>query len=175
MTAAYPGGDALRATLRYDRLGIAAGQWWRLLGAHFVHLDARHLLFNLVGLALLWRLFAHEYRGLRWLAIFLLAMLSVDAGLWWGSPQVAWYVGASGALHGIWSAGAWAQWRRDSLLSALPLAALLLKLGAEQWGGGSVVVSGMPVVVQAHLYGALGGLLLPVWWQLSKSAPARPL
>src|SRR5205814_7294251 len=34
-------GEAGRALLRYDRAALAAGQWWRLLTAHLVHLDIR--------------------------------------------------------------------------------------------------------------------------------------
>jgi rhomboid family GlyGly-CTERM serine protease len=175
MALASAGGEALLAELRYERAALAAGQWWRLIGAHVVHLDLRHLLFNVAGLVLLWMLFAREYRLPQWLAILLCTMLAVDAGLWFGSPHVIWYVGASGALHGLWSAGGWAQWRRAVPVSVLPLLALLLKLVVEQWRGGSVLVGDMQVVLQAHVYGALGGLILPVAWQLAGSRRARPL
>lgn len=175
MALTHPGGETLRAALRYERAGVSEGQWWRLITAHVVHLDLRHLLFNLAGMALLWWLFSREYPPLRWLAILIGSMLAIDAGLWWGSPQVAWYVGASGVLHGLWSAGGWAQWRHGAPLSALPLVALLLKLLAEQWSGGSMVAGGMPVVLQAHAYGAFGGLILPVLWQLRRPGRARPV
>lgn len=172
---AAAGGDTLRATLRYERSALAAGQWWRLFTAHLVHLGARHLLFNLAGLALMWLLFAREYGARRWLAIVLATLLAIDAGLWFGSPQLQWYVGASGVLHGLWSAGGWAQWRRRSFATALPLLALLLKLVVEQWSGASVVVGDLPVVLDAHVYGALGGLLLPMLWELPRMRRARPL
>jgi rhomboid family GlyGly-CTERM serine protease len=175
MTLAQAGGDTLRATLRYERAALATGQAWRLLSAHIVHLGALHLLFNLAGLALLWLLFAREYRAPQWLAILLCTMLAVDAGLWFGSPQVIWYVGASGVLHGLWAAGGWAQWRRAVLPSALPLLALLLKLIIENLRGGSVVLGDLPVVLQAHVYGALGGLILPLMWQVAGLRRARPL
>ncbi len=175
MALAAAGGDSLRAALRYERAAMVAGQWWRLVTAHLVHLDVRHLLFNLAGLLLLWLLFAREYGASRWLAILLCSMLVIDAGLWFGSPRLQWYVGASGFLHGLWAAGGWAQWRRRSLASAVPLLALLLKLVIEQWRGASFVVGDLPVVLEAHVYGALGGLLLPVVWQLSGSRRAPPL
>ena len=169
------GGDTLRALLRYERSALAAGQLWRLVGAHLVHLGARHLLFNLAGLSLLWLLFAREYGARRWLAIVLATMLAIDAGLWFGSPQLQWYVGASGVLHGLWSSGGWAQWRRRAPATGTPLLALLLKLLVEQWRGASMVVGDLPVVLEAHVYGALGGLLLPVLWQLTEMRRARPL
>ena len=78
-------------------------------------------------------------------------------------------------LHGLWSAGGWAQWQRRSPATAAPLLALLLKLLVEQWRGASVVVGDLPVVLEAHVYGALGGLLLPLAWQLARMRRARPL
>jgi hypothetical protein len=75
----------------------------------------------------------------------------------------------------MWSAGGWSQWRRGSLASAVPLLALLFKLVVEQWRGASVVAGDLPVVLEAHVYGAVGGLLLPALWQLGGSRHARPL
>ena len=57
----------------------------------------------------------------------------------------------------------------------MPLLALLLKLVVEQWRGASVVAGDLPVVLEAHVYGALGGLFLPVVWQLGRLRRARPL
>ncbi|HMA11382.1 MAG TPA: rhomboid family intramembrane serine protease, partial [Steroidobacteraceae bacterium] len=61
------GGEALKLAWRYERQAIAAGQWWRFVTCHFVHLDAVHALLNAVGLALLWSLFARSYAAWQWL------------------------------------------------------------------------------------------------------------
>ncbi len=161
-------GESALSALRYERNRLVMGEWWRLFSAHAVHLDVRHLLFNLAGLILLWLLFSRDFRVGRWFLILVASMLAVDAGLWWGSPQVLWYVGASGALHGLWAAGGFAQWRREASPTLLPLMALVLKLMVEQWRNESIVVAGLPVVPQAHLYGALGGLILPVIWEVAR-------
>jgi hypothetical protein len=47
--------------------------------------------------------------------------------------------------------------------------ALVLKLMVEHWRNESIVVAGLPVVPQAHLYGALGGLILPVIWEVARA------
>jgi rhomboid family GlyGly-CTERM serine protease len=150
-------GDRGQALLRYERSALAAGQWWRLLSAHLVHLDIRHALLNAAGLALVWMLFARDYSPKAWLAIVLGAIAAIDAGLWLGDSTIQWYVGSSGVLHGAMAAGALAHLRggeRDGWLLAGLLAAKLLYEQAV----GALPFSGTdPVVVDAHLYGVAGG------------------
>jgi len=146
-------GDNVSELLRYDRGAIAAGGWWRLLTAHIVHLDAHHLVLNALGLVLMWSLFAADYNAVEWCVIVLAGALAISSGLWWLSPRVAWYVGASGVLHSVMAAGAakhlidraWDRWILILLLSA--------KLAYEQFGGHEPPL----VVVDAHLYGAMCG------------------
>ena len=150
-------GEPGRALLRYDREGLAAGQWWRLLSAHVVHLDLRHALLNSMGLVLMWALFARDYSPKAWLAIVLGAMAAIDAGLWLGNSTVQWYVGSSGVLHGVMAAGVLAHVRnreRDGWILAALLAA---KIAYEHWLGALPLSGSAPVVVDAHLYGVLGG------------------
>jgi rhomboid family GlyGly-CTERM serine protease len=150
-------GDGGQALLRYQRSALAAGQWWRLLSAHLVHLDARHALLNAAGLALMWVLFARDYSPKAWLAIVLGAIAAIDAGLWLADSTVQWYVGSSGVLHGVMAAGALAHLRsgeRDGWLLAGLLGAKLLY---EQAVGALPFSGNDPVVVDAHLYGVAGG------------------
>ena len=62
-------GESGRRLLRYDRAALAAGEAWRLVTAHLVHLDLRHALLNCLGLALMWALFARDYSPRQWLVI----------------------------------------------------------------------------------------------------------
>jgi rhomboid family GlyGly-CTERM serine protease len=149
-------GDSVGLLLRYDRSAIAAGGWWRLLTAHIVHLDAHHLILNELGLVLMWSLFAQDYDAVEWCAIVLAGALAISSGLWWLSPRVSWYVGASGVLHAVMAAGiakhlaerAWDRW--------ILLIGLSLKLAWEQFGGNPAPL----IVVDAHLYGAACGFAL---------------
>jgi len=154
------GGDPLRNALSYDRAALAAGEWWRVITAHFVHLDAEHTLLNSLGVVLMWALFARDYSPLRWLAIYLAASLAISAGLWALNPEVPWYVGASGALHGVMAAGTLAHLRRRDLDSWILAIILLAKLGYEQFAGSMPFAGDAKTVVDAHLYGAAGGLAL---------------
>jgi rhomboid family GlyGly-CTERM serine protease len=152
-------GEAGREALRYQRPALAAGQWWRLLSAHCVHLNWVHALLNGAGLVLLWMLLAREYAPRRWLWILLASAISIDAGLWFLRPAVEWYLGASGVLHGALAAGAVALYRRGDGLGAALLLLLVVKLIYEQHSGASVFVGDLPLVPDAHLFGALGGLI----------------
>jgi rhomboid family GlyGly-CTERM serine protease len=153
-------GEWGRAALRYERGAIAAGEWWRLITAHLVHLDASHALLNVLGFALMWSLFARDFRPLQWLAILAASVAAIGAGLWFNDPEVDWYVGASGVLHGVMAAGTLAHLRRGDLDGWILAVFIILKLGYEQWSGALPFnESGEPIVVNAHLYGALGGVV----------------
>jgi rhomboid family GlyGly-CTERM serine protease len=154
-----PDGEALRGALRYDRAAVATGQVWRLVTGHLVHLDAGHALLNAAGLVLLWVLFAGLRTPAYWLGVALMSLLAIDAGFWWLEPQLAWYVGASGLLHGLMAAGTLCLIQdrdRIGIPTALVFAA---KIAWEQRVGPLPLETHATVIVAAHLYGALGGLL----------------
>ena len=160
----FAGGPQVELLLRWERAAIGAGEYWRLFSGHLVHADAAHLGWNLLGIALVWWLFGREFRLRSWLAIVVAATLAIDAALQWLSPRLEWYVGFSGVLHGGMAAGlyAWLRARRDALTVAI--AALFgAKLLWEAIAGPLPLTAetlALPVVVEAHLAGAIGGLLM---------------
>jgi rhomboid family GlyGly-CTERM serine protease len=149
-------GDNVSALLRYDRGAIGAGGWWRLLTAHIVHLDLHHLILNELGLVLMWSLFASDYDPVEWCAIVLAGALAISSGLWWLSPHVGWYVGASGVLHTVMAAGAAKHLAEGAWDRWILIAGLTAKLAWERWGGHAQPM----IVVDAHLYGAACGFAL---------------
>jgi rhomboid family GlyGly-CTERM serine protease len=146
-----------RDLLAYDRAGLAAGQLWRLVTAHLVHLDLEHATLNSLGLILMWALFARDYSPRQWPAIVLAAAAAIDAGLWFRSLTVGWYVGSSGVLHGVMAAGTIAHLRRGDVDRWLLALFLIAKLAWEQRVGALPFSGSGDVVVDAHLYGVLGG------------------
>jgi rhomboid family GlyGly-CTERM serine protease len=164
-------GDAGRLALRYERTSIAAGQWWRLISAHLVHLGLRHAIVNALGLALMWALFARDYTPRQWVAIVLGAMLAIDAGLWTWDSTIQWYVGSSGVLHGVMAAGTLAHLKRREADGWILLAFLAGKLAYEQLAGPLPFSGTTEVVVDAHLFGVAGGLAVAACLRL----PPLPL
>lgn len=155
-------GDIGREALRYDRVWIGQGELWRLFTGHFAHLSGSHLALNSAGLLLVWYLVGAAYSAREWLLIIVSTLMTIDLAFWFLSPSLYWYVGMSGLLHGLLAAGIVARLRSIDGETAVLLLLLVAKIAWEQYAGpvpGSEATSGGPVVVDAHLYGALGGIL----------------
>ncbi len=152
-----------RAVLLFDRAAIFSGEAWRLLSGHFLHLDLFHALLNGLSLWLIHHLFLGDRRSDAWLPVLLGSMLMVSGGLLCCNPEVGWYVGLSGALHGLFLWGVWTAPRACRLSVAFGLTLLLvIKIVWEQGVGGTLVPGGWfsgAVIVDAHLYGALAGMV----------------
>lgn len=139
---------------------MLGGEWWRLLTGHLVHGGLRHLSLNMAGIGLVALLFGRDYSPGHWLLILLASTLAIDLGFVFYQPQLEWYVGLSGVLHGCIAAGLIAWWRYENRVLTLAVAVLLsAKLFWEQYRGALPLSGDMPVVVAAHLYGAIGGAL----------------
>ena len=162
-------GDAGRELLRYDRAAIADGEYWRLLSGHFAHLGYPHLLLNLAGLLLVWLLVGRLYSTRRWILVAAISVLAMDAGFWFLDAGMRWYVGLSGMLHGLLLAGAIREIRSLPGESMVICVVVVAKLAYEQLAGplpGSESAAGGAVVVNSHLYGAIGGALAAlVFWR----------
>jgi rhomboid family GlyGly-CTERM serine protease len=146
--------------LRWERHSVGA-EPWRLISAHLVHLGWEHLALNLAGLALAWALFGAALSPPGWVAVMVACALGVVTGLLMFSPEVAWYAGLSGVLHGLLVAGALFSLRACPGVAGAVLLLLAVKVAGEQFGAGSEGVErliGAPVIIDAHLYGALAGL-----------------
>jgi rhomboid family GlyGly-CTERM serine protease len=155
------GGDDLRTLGRYERTAIEDGEYWRLLSGHFVHLGWAHLWPNLAALLIIGALFQDILRGSDWLLAALVSASAIDAGLYVLDPELQWYVGLSGVLHGFVAAGALEAMLRRQTFGLVLAIGLCVKLIFEHIVGPmpfSAANVGGPVIVAAHLYGTAGGL-----------------
>lgn len=148
--------------LRYDREAIARGEYWRLLTGNWVHLSWGHALMNIGALLLVPGLFGRFLTTRVWLFLVVVISLWVSGSLYAWNPDLQWYVGFSGTLHGLFVAGIFASVVAGNRAELLLLFFLIVKLGYEQGYGalpGSEATAGGRVLVDAHLYGALAGLI----------------
>lgn len=162
----YP---TLAEGLQWSRAEIAAGQWWRLLTGHWVHLGFVHLALNLGGLALLPPLFGRTLPA-PWAAGYLLAApIGISLGLLWAVPQLDWYRGFSGCLHGLFVFMALAGLRQHPAWHSVLLAGMAFKLGFEAlYPTGTASFIGAAVIYQAHWLGALTGLIAGAMLAISR-------
>jgi len=148
--------------LRYSRALIEQGHWWLFITGNFVHLGWGHLVLNLAGLAMVWWFFIDDLKAWEWLLALLISGLFVTAGLYLFDVHLIWYVGLSGLLHGLFVAGGIRLLSKEFNFALVLLVVLAGKLAYEQFFGslpGTSEMSGGPVVVNAHLYGAIGGVV----------------
>ena len=129
---------------------VAAGEWWRLVTAGFLHYGPIHLLFNMLMLWWFGRpLEAVLGRG-RFLAVYVVSLLAGSAGALLLTPRTP-TLGASGAVFGILGAGL-----------------VLERKQIYVFGGGAFMVIAFNLVfslavrnisIGGHLGGLVGGIL----------------
>jgi membrane associated rhomboid family serine protease len=143
--------------LRYERSAVLAGEAWRLVTGHLVHADAVHLAWNVLGVLIVGFLFTREYTARQWLGILLASLAAIDAGFLLLEPELEWSVGFSDPVT----------WFVTVLFAA--------KLAWEHYAGALPFTAGslsLPVVHEAHTYGAVGGLAAALWLVRQARRPA---
>jgi membrane associated rhomboid family serine protease len=82
----------------------AAGEYWRLIGAAFLHIGLLHLLGNMLSLAVVGPALERLFGAWRFLAVYLAGALGGSVAVYlFGSPYGA-VAGASGAIFGLFAA-----------------------------------------------------------------------
>jgi len=152
----------LKPYLQFDRSLIEQGEFWRILTGNLIHYNFEHLWMNLAGLALGMYLLAFRYSLIYWFIMVIFCSIAVGVGLYFFDTNMRYYVGLSGALHGILVAGAITEYFYNKTTSVLLLLFIVCKLAYEQFIGPLSVPlsSGTSVAVNAHLYGAISGVLI---------------
>ena len=149
---------------QFSRSEINNGQWWRFITANFIHLNWRHLVLNLIAMTAIVYIYPRLLLLREQLLLLLLCGLSVTIGIWLLRPSIYWYVGLSGALHGLLVALVIIDlFKSKSILSVSLFFILVLKLYWEIKMGpmpGSEHTIRGKVIVDAHLFGSIGGLML---------------
>ncbi len=150
-----------RSALEYRRTAVFQGELWRVVTGSLVHIGWLHLSRDVAGLLLIWALVGQLLTERCWLFVLVTSAIAVGLGLLVFNPRIEWYVGISGVLFGMFCAGALAQYPERPRYS-IGLIIGMSGIIAWTWYAGALPGEtaglGGPVVPQAHLYGALGGL-----------------
>jgi rhomboid family GlyGly-CTERM serine protease len=139
-----------------------------MVTAHLIHAGLAHLLLNLAGLVLVFALFGHLFNLRIWVLSLAACMVGVSAGQLLFCPELQWYRGFSGVLHGFMAVGLIEAIQQNGQHRALGLWGLALlsgKLLVELLlgpTGASMLSLDAPVIVEAHLFGALTGGVIAV-------------
>jgi len=158
-------GETIAQALIYQRTLISQGQLWRLFTGHFLHTNGFHLLLNLAALILLWALHGRFYSIKNYSALFFCCAISTSVGIYFYNAELIQYVGLSGVLHGIFVFGAIMDINAKDKTGYLLFVGVWLKIAHEQIYGASADVSDLieaSVAVDAHLWGAVGGLIFTI-------------
>lgn len=135
-------------------------QWWRVFTGHLAHSNTVHLLMNLVGFIIICATFWRETLWRESAVIFFLLMLGTSICLSLLSENS--YVGFSSVLHGYLAYLLLRHWRSQPWLHGIFLMVIGAKVLSEQLGlidtSSTAELIGVPVAVNAHLYGTLCGL-----------------
>jgi membrane associated rhomboid family serine protease len=132
-------------------LGVAHGQWWRIVSGGFLHENLLHIAFNMYVLYVLGSMLEPALGRLRFGLIYAVSLLAGSLGALIVSPHSL-TVGASGAVFGVMGAAAVEMRARQIPVMQSGVGGLILinlvisfTLPGISWGG--------------HLGGLLGGAL----------------
>lgn len=157
-------GDFAIAHLALEPNAVQQGDWWRLITAHWLHFTFYHFGINVIAFVAITALFFTQESARRFTASLAIMCVLLGLALALLNPEYSPYVGLSGLLHGILVQGIIKT--RDYSRSIKGIALLLVgvKLGYEQspWYSAEdlEIAVGAQIAVDAHLYGAILGLLV---------------
>jgi rhomboid family GlyGly-CTERM serine protease len=146
---------------RYDRALVLQGEVWRLLSGTWVHLSWAHLGMNGIGVALVLKLFEKKVRPLQ--SLLLITVIgTLSHGLLLPYPGLAWGMGLSGAVHGLFLhytlTYVWTDARRFAVVLITGLGLKLL-LEAALGSSASAWLGGQQVALPLHWAGSAAGVL----------------
>src|SRR5256714_6664605 len=129
-------------------VGVAHGDWWRLIAAAFLHYGPFHLLLNMLALWWFGSLLEQRIGSGKYLLLYVVSGLAGSAGALILDPLVP-TVGASGAIFGILGAGFVLERQRDYVFGGSALAIIVINL--------VFTFSISNISIGGHIGGLIGG------------------
>jgi len=134
----------------FDVVGVAEGEWWRLITAAFLHGSVLHIALNMVFLWFIGTPLEMAIGRWRFLAIYVVTALAGSAGALVFNPEAP-TVGASGAIYGLLGAAVVFERQGVNVLGGSALGIAILNFAL------TLTVSG--VSLGGHLGGFIGGIV----------------
>ena len=144
-------------------VGVAEGEWWRLLTATFLHYGLIHLGMNMLVLYFIGPALEEYFGHWRYLLVYVVSGLAGSAGALVWSPN-ALTVGASGAIWGIMGAALVLEARRIWVFGGQAMGLVVVNLAI------TFLIPG--VSIGGHIGGAIGGGLCALAFSSLRRSPA---
>jgi membrane associated rhomboid family serine protease len=144
-------------------VGVAEGEWWRLITAAFLHYGPLHLGMNMLVLWLLGQGVEDYFGHARYALLYVVAGLAGSAGALLWSPDAV-TVGASGAIWGIMGAAIVLERRRIYVFGGQAMMLLLLNVAITLFIPG--------ISIGGHFGGLVGGALAALAFTSLRRSPA---
>lgn len=144
-------------------VGVAEGEWWRLITAAFLHYGPLHLGMNMLVLWLLGQGVEDYFGHARYALLYVVAGLAGSAGALLWTPN-ALTVGASGAIWGIMGAAIVLERRRIYVFGGQAMMLLLLNVAITLFIPG--------ISIGGHFGGLVGGALAALAFTSLRRSPA---
>ena len=143
---------------------IENGELWRVISAHFMHVNWHHFAMNMAGAALCLAVFRFDIAAKHWLMSAVLISLFSSSLIYLFYLPTQSYVGFSDTLHGWIVIGILAMLTTEPKLATAMLTVLIGKLLYENFiePPSAELLQGSRVATESHLFGALGGLIYSV-------------
>jgi membrane associated rhomboid family serine protease len=158
INGAYEGGNVVALPAHYplppgyDAVGLAHGEWWRLLTSAFLHYGPFHLAMNMYSLFFAGSLLEQLIGRWRFALLYLASGVAGSAGAVLISPNVV-TLGASGAIFGVLG-GLFVLERRGNIATGGQIAGLIVINLIFTFALASHISVG------GHLGGLVGGVIL---------------
>jgi membrane associated rhomboid family serine protease len=144
-------------------VGVAEGEWWRLLTATFLHYGLIHLGMNMLVLWFIGPALEEYFGHWRYLLVYIVSGLAGSAGALVWSPN-ALTVGASGAIWGIMGAALVLEARRIWVFGGQAMGLVVFNLLI------TFLIPG--ISIGGHIGGLIGGGLCALAYSSIRRSPA---
>ena len=158
--------DVSFALFSLDRTKVNDGELWRIFSSNFVHFGWAHTLMNLAAFQIAVFILM-EISVARFIGLIFWCCLSVGVGIYYLNPEYAIYAGLSGSIHGFLVAGLMFNKRHTHWINGIFIALIFGKILYEHRPDYKATdlqdLLPVPVAYDAHLYGAVAGLVFGIF------------